>query len=216
MARFHRWYLPKASFDGGTRFTVEKGSLVFTFATCGYVLRRDEDGPEWMEWAAMGHALHVAPASVAEAVEQNWVVQRPTATGGMAYSCGCMDHCDNYGEVCISCACGTYAPRACCASASYALRFWCVRVLTCQHVRVGHTDRTCWGSNTYALPECLVRIDVPARTCCPSRSYALMHQLVRVACAAHTCCFIINVSLRFPLAVERHPLQVQGAAPLAL
>ena len=128
LARFHRWYLPKASFDGGTRFTVEKGSLVFTFATCGYVLRRDEDGLEWMEWATMGHVLHVAPASVAEAVEQKWVVQRPTATGGMAYSCGCMDHCDNYGEVCISCACGTYAPRACCASASYALRFWCVRV----------------------------------------------------------------------------------------
>ena len=143
LARFHRWYLPKASFDGGTRFTVEKGSLVFTFATCGYVLRRDEDGPEWMEWAAMGHALHVAPASVAEAVEQNWVVQRPTATGGMAYSCGCMDHCDNYGEVCISCACGTYAPRACCASASYALRFWCVRV------------------------------DLPTRTRRPHRSYVL-------------------------------------------
>ena len=32
LARFHRWYLP--SFDGGTRFTVEKGSLVFTLATC--------------------------------------------------------------------------------------------------------------------------------------------------------------------------------------
>ena len=89
-------------------------------------------------------------------------------------------------------------------------------VLTCQHVRVGHTDRTCWGSNTYALPERLVRVDVPARTCCPSRSYALMYQRVRDACAAHTCCFINNVSLRFSLAVERHPLQVQGAAPLAL
>ena len=69
MARFHRWYLPKASFDGGTQFTGEKGSLVFTFATCDYLLRRNEDGPEWMEWAAMGHALHVVPASVAEAVE---------------------------------------------------------------------------------------------------------------------------------------------------
>ena len=91
----------------------------------------------------MGHALHVAPASVREAVEQNWVVQRPTATGGMAYSCGCMDHCDNYGEVCISCACGTYAPRTSCASASYALGFWCVRV------------------------------DLPTRTCRPHRSYVL-------------------------------------------
>ena len=49
LARFHRWYVPKASFDGGTRFTVEKGSLVFTFATCGYVLRRDEDGPAAMD-----------------------------------------------------------------------------------------------------------------------------------------------------------------------
>ena len=76
----------------------------------------------------MGHALHVAPASVAEAVERNWVMQRPTAGGGMEYSCGCMDHCDNYGEVCISCACGTYAPRTFCARASYALRFSCVRV----------------------------------------------------------------------------------------
>ena len=213
--RFHRWYLPQAGFDGGTLFTVEKGSLVFPFATCGYVLRPEKDGPEWMEWATMGNDLHVAPASVAEAVEQNWVVQRPTATGGKAYSCGCRDHCDNYEEVCISCACGTYAQRTCFASASYALRFWCVHV-ACQRVRVGHTDRTCWGSNTYALPERLVRVDVPARTCCPSRSYALMYRRVRVACAAHTCCLIINVSLRFPLAVERHLLQVQGAAPLAL
>ena len=76
----------------------------------------------------MGHALHVAPASVAEAVEQNWVVQRPTAGGGMEYSCGCMDHCENYGEVCTSCACDTYAPRAFCARASYALLFSCVCV----------------------------------------------------------------------------------------
>ena len=75
-ARFHRWYLPKANCAGGTRFTVEKGSLVFTFATCGWTLRRDEDGPARMEWAATGHALHVAPASVAEAVERDWVLQR--------------------------------------------------------------------------------------------------------------------------------------------
>ena len=40
----------------------------------------------------MGHALHVAPASVAEAVERNRVVQRPTAGGVMEYRCGCMDH----------------------------------------------------------------------------------------------------------------------------
>ena len=91
----------------------------------------------------MGHALHVAPASVAEAVQQNLVVQRPTAGGGMEYSCGCMDHCDNYGEVCISCAYGTYAPRTLCASASYALRF------------------------------CSVRVDLPTRTRRPHISYVL-------------------------------------------
>ena len=76
LARFHRWYLAKASFAGRTRFTVEKGWLVFTFATYGWTLRRDENGPARMEWAATGHALHVAPASVAEAVERDWVVQR--------------------------------------------------------------------------------------------------------------------------------------------
>ena len=76
----------------------------------------------------MGHALHVPPAIVAEAVERNWVVQRPTAGGGVEYSCGCMDYCDNYGEVCTSCACDTYTPRSYGVRASYALRFSCVRV----------------------------------------------------------------------------------------
>ena len=128
LARYHRWYLPKASFSGGTRFRVEKRSLVFTFATCGWTLRRDEDGPAWMEWAAMGHALHVAPASVAEAVEQKWVVERRTARGGVEYSCGCMDFDEDYGEVCTSCACDTYAPRTYGVRASYALHFSFVRV----------------------------------------------------------------------------------------
>ena len=213
--RFHRWYLPKPSFAGGTRFTVEKGSLVFTFATCGWMLRRDEDGPAWMEWAAMWHALHVAPTSVAEAVERNWVVQRPTACGGVEYSCGCMDYCDNYGEVCTLCACDTYAPRTYGVRASYALRFSSY-VLTFQHVRVGPADRTCWGSNTYELPERIIRVVVPTRTCCPSRSYALMYQRVRVACADHACHFTECHPYPSSLAVARDPLQVQGAAPLAL
>ena len=128
LARFHRWYVPKASFAGGTRFTVEKGSLVFTFATCGWTLRRDEDGPAWMEWAAMGHALHVAPASVAEAVEQKWVVERTTARGRVEYSCGCMDFDKNYADVCTSCACDTYTSRMYAVRASYALLFSCVCV----------------------------------------------------------------------------------------
>ena len=115
----------------------------------------------------MGHALHVAPASVAEAVERNWVVQRPTAGGGMEYSCGCMDHCDNYGEVCTSCACDTYAPCTFCARASYALRSSCERVdlPTCtrrpdrsyvlgeQHVRVARAVRTRWRTSRYVLPK---------------------------------------------------------------
>ena len=128
---------------------------------------RDEDEPEWMEWAAMGHALHVAPASVAEAVEGNWLLQRLTVGGGVEYSCGCMDYCDNYGAVCTSCACDTYTPRTFCARASYALRVLCVRVdlptrtrrsdrscvLGWQHVRVARAVRTRWRTSTYVLPK---------------------------------------------------------------
>ena len=76
----------------------------------------------------MGHALHVAPASVVEAVEQKWDVERTTAHGRVEYSCGCTDFDDNYGEVCTSCAYDTYAPRTYGVRASYALRISFVRV----------------------------------------------------------------------------------------
>ena len=128
----------------------------------------------------MGHALHVAPASVAEAVEGNWVLQQLTVGGRVEYSCGCMDYCDNFGEVCTSWACDTYAPRTFCARASYALRFSCVRVdlPTCtrrsdrsyvlgwQHVRVARAVRTRWRTSTYVLPRYIVRTNVPTRTRC--------------------------------------------------
>ena len=185
-------------------------------ATCGYVLRRDEDGPAWMEWAAMGHALHVAPAIV---LRRRW-----SRTGWCSGRRRAAEWSTHVGAWTIVIIMGRYAflahvahmHRVCFVQVPRTRYVFGAYVLTCQHVRVGHTDRTCWGSNTYALPERLVRVGVPAHTCCPSRSYALVYQRVRVACAAHTCCFIINVSLCFPLAVERHPLQVQGAAPLAL
>ena len=93
-------------------------------------------------------------------------------------------------------------------------------VLPCQHVSVGQANRTCWGSNMYGLPEGIVRVAVPTCTCCPSRSYALMYQPVRVACADHACHFTEVRTHCHPypssLAVARDPLQVQGAAPLAL
>ena len=50
LARNHCWYLPNASHVSGTHVTAEKGSLVYTFAPCVWLLRRDEDGPSWTDW----------------------------------------------------------------------------------------------------------------------------------------------------------------------
>ena len=151
LARCHRWSLPKASFAGGTQFTVEKGSLVFTFATCGWTLRRDEDGPAWMEWAAMGHAPHVAPASVAGRwSEIGWCSGRRQAAEWST-------HVGAWTMVRIM---GRYVLRAHVAHTHRVRTVYVPRThyifrayaLTCRHVRVGEADRTCWGSNMWGLP----------------------------------------------------------------
>ena len=132
---------------------------MFTFATCGWTLRQDEDGPAWMEWAAMANALHVAPATVAEAPEQKWVVERTTERGGVEWS-------THVGAWTLMRIMGRYVLRA------HVTRTYRVRTvyvprtryvfgtfaLPCQHVRVGQANCTCRCSNTYRLPEQIVRV----------------------------------------------------------
>ena len=148
LARFHRWYLPKPSIDGRTRFTVGKGSFVFTFATCGYVLRRMRMGRNGWSGQPWGMPCMWPPL----VLRRRW--SRTCWCSGRRRAAECSTHVGAWTIVIII---GRYAFLAHVAR-THRVRFVQVPrtryvfgayVLTCHHVRVRHTDRTCWVCNTY-------------------------------------------------------------------